>query len=396
MNVSGFLLLMALFGAMYTFPALTTSIAGDLGTSRTVLQGAFALWGLIIAACGPLSGRLVDRRGVRPALIGGSVALALAMIGLGASQSPWQIYAALLCFGAPAHALLQIGAMVSASRSGARRGGALGMAGAGIGAGLAILFPAAVWISTLIGWRATFFALAGLAAAVSVPAILLASNDPPPERARERAGSWRRLLGSGPFLLLFAGGVGIGVADEALYEHLAPYLTTLGLSLASAGTILSLLSFGYIGGQVAGGWGSDRLGRWPVGVVAAGLLAGALLALFAARPAGAALIVCAVSAGLGLGATLAVRNATLADVFDGPSLGLVTGAYQWAYALGGGGVGWAGAYVYERLNSYAPVFAASLAAVIVWVVCLRAALSSRRERALAPAPEGRPELRAEP
>lgn len=393
MNIGGFLLLMALFGAMYTFPALTTAIAGDLGTSRAVLQGAFALWGVVIAACGPLSGRLVDRRGVRPALIGGSVALALALIGLGASQAPWQIYAALLCFGAPAHALLQIGAMVAASRSGDRRGGALGMAGAGIGAGLAILFPAAVWVSTLIGWRATFFALAGISIAVSVPAILLAANDPPPERARERAGSWH-LLGSWTFLLLFVGGAGIGVADEALYEHLAPYLTTLGLPLASAGTILSLLSFGYIGGQVAGGRASDRLGRWPVGVVAAGLLAGALLALFAARPAGAALIVCAIGAGLGLGATLAVRNATLADVFDGPSLGLVTGAYQWAYALGGGGVGWAGAYVYERLSSYAPVFAASAAAVIVWVVCLRATLS-RRGRPHERAPEGSPSLRAE-
>lgn len=38
--------------------------------------------------------------------------------------------------------------------------------------------------------------------------------------------------------------------------------------------------------------------------------------------------------GAGLGATPAVRSAAPADRFAGPALGVVTGVYQWAFALG--------------------------------------------------------------
>jgi MFS family permease len=113
------------------------------------------------------------------------------------------------------------------------------------------------------------------------------------------------------------------------------------------------------------------------------LLGLAMLLFFATQPSGIGLFLGALSAGIGLGATIAIRSATLADVFDGPSLGLVTGAYQWAYALGGGAVGWAGAYVYEHFNSYAPVFGAGFVAMIIWAICLKATLNRRNDQGVA-------------
>jgi MFS family permease len=389
MRIAGFLLLMLLYGAVYSFPALTPAMAADFGTSRTVLQGAFALWALAVAALSPLVGRAVDRQGLRRPLTLGLVSLVLMLVGLGLARSPWQIYAVLIGFGALAHSLLQVATLVAASRTGAkRRGNALGLAGAGIGSGLAFLFPGTVWVSERLGWRAALLLFAGLTVAVGLPAVLTVARDrvvtaataattPATAPTGATADSAASLLRSPVFLLLFGGGVMIGLFDEALYQHLAPHLRALGFTAAYTGTALLCASLGYMGGQLVGGSLSDRLGRWGVGVIAA-LLAGAGLVVFGLSPLGrAGLLITAFGTGAGIGATIAVRSAALADLFDGPALGLVTGIYQWAFAIGSAIVGWAGAYAYERLGSYQPVFAASAAAAVLWLLCLKAALDPR-------------------
>jgi MFS transporter, OFA family, oxalate/formate antiporter len=384
MQIAGFLLLMLLYGAMYSFPALSTAMAADLGTSRTALQGAVAIWALAVAALSPLVGRSVDRQGLRRTLILGLASLILMLAGLGLARAPWQVYAVLIDLGALAHSLLQVATLVAASRTGARRrGNALGLAGAGIGSGLAFLVPGTVWVSGRWGWRAALLALGGATAVVGLPAVLTATRDRAVTTAALAAtaatggvdDSFASLLRSPAFLLMFGGGIMIGLLDEALYQHLVPHLQALGLSAAAAGTILGCASLGYIGGQVVGGSLSDHQGRWGVGVIAA-LLAGAGLAVLGLAALGrAGLLLTACGAGAGIGGTIAIRSAALADLFDGPALGLVTGTYQWSYAIGAAVIGWAGAYVDERLGSYQPVFVASAAGALVWLLCLRAALA---------------------
>jgi MFS family permease len=379
MAVSGFFLMLVLYGAMYTFPALTTTMAVDLGTTRTTLQGAFALWGLTVAACGPISGRLVDRYGLRPALIAGALGLVSALIGLGLAQASWQVYVVLVLLAAPAHMLLNLSAVVAASRQGAhKRGGALGMTGAGIGAGMTLLIPGAVWLSTVIGWRGALFALAGVATLVSLLVIAFMYQASAPAVSESASGPWYQLLRSRPFVVLFIGGIGVGLMDEALYQHLVPHLSATGVSLGLAGIVLGVVSLGYTVGQIVGGRLSDRWGRWPIGGAAAVFLGIALLLIALMPLQGVVLVLTALSAGLGLGATIAIRSATLGDSFNGPSLGLVTGAYQWAYALGGSTIGWAGAYIYERVGSYTPVFAAGVATALLWAICLKVAVSMHK------------------
>jgi hypothetical protein len=130
---------------------------------------------------------------------------------------------------------------------------------------------------------------------------------------------------------------------------LIPHLQASGLPSAQAAAILGIASFGYLGGQALGGIASDRLGRLSIGPVAAVASAAAVLWL-GVGPGLSSIVLAIVAAtyGVGLGATIVVRNATLADAFNGPFLGRVLGVYQWAYALGGAGMAWLGSAAYER------------------------------------------------
>ena len=62
--------------------------------------------------------------------------------------------------------------------------------------------------------------------------------------------------------------------------------------------------------------------------------------------------------------------AALAELFDGPAFGTVAGVYQWAYALGGAGIGWFGAFLFGRSGSYVATFVIAIAAAAFWVLCL--------------------------
>ena len=113
-------------------------------------------------------------------------------------------------------------------------------------------------------------------------------------------------------------------------------------------------------------WGSLRVGLLTAAAAAAGLL----LFTLGGSASEAGLLVGAALYGLGLGGTLVVRSALLAELFDGPAFGTVAGLYQWAYALGGAGIGWFGAFLFGRSGSYVATFVIAIAATAAWVLCL--------------------------
>jgi MFS family permease len=383
-----FVLVALLYGCAYAFPALVPLIAAELGGSRVAVGAAFGVYLLVVAGSGPLAGSMVDKIGLRPALLLGTVTFGAALTGIGLSQASSQVFASIAGLGGPAHATIQVGAMVATSRIGgtAQRGGAFGVLGAGIGLGLAVLPPAAVWLASMTGWRTVVL---GLAVLSTVPGIVVANVVRRYHRAEDQHAATNTvhpsgtggLLRSRPFILLFLGGIGVGLIDEAVYQHLIPHLQASGLPSAQAAAILGIASFGYLGGQALGGVASDRLGRLSIGLIAAVASAAAVLWL-GVGPGLSSIVLAIVAAtyGVGLGATIVVRNATLADAFNGPFLGRVLGVYQWAYALGGAGMAWLGSAAYERVGSYSVAFVTATFAAVLWIVCLRAALQGLDNR----------------
>ena len=205
----------------------------------------------------------------------------------------------------------------------------------------------------------------------SAPGAVSAAHEIPPPGSLDRPRSIRRTVRTRRFWVLFGGAAAIGVFDEGVLQAFIPGAVDAGIRAEVAAAALGIQSLTYVAGQVVGGWLSDRLGRRIVGLAAAVMVGGgvvAALGLVAAQPA-LAFAGIAVH-GLGTGATIAVRSAAFSDVFGGPNFGTIFGLLAVAYPIGGVVAVYAGAAAFDATGSYVALVPVVLAAIAVWAVAL--------------------------
>ena len=79
---------------------LAAPMARDLGISRATVFGAFSVSLLVMAACGPMVGRAIDRAGGRNMLMWSNVVLAIGLVLLGCADHVALLFAAWCILGA--------------------------------------------------------------------------------------------------------------------------------------------------------------------------------------------------------------------------------------------------------------------------------------------------------
>jgi hypothetical protein len=205
----------------------------------------------------------------------------------------------------------------------------------------------------------------------SAPGAVSAAHEIPPTGSRDRPRSIRRTVRTRRFWILFAGAAAIGVFDEGVLQAFIPGAVDAGIRAEAAAAALGIQSLAYVAGQVIGGWLSDRFGRRVVGLAAAVMVGGGVVAAIGLVAAQPALAVAGIAVhGLGTGATIAVRSAAFSDVFGGPSFGTIFGLLAVAYPVGGVIAVYIGAALYDATGSYAALVPVVLAAVALWGVSL--------------------------
>ena len=174
-------------GAMMTFPGQTTGVSvfldpiiADLGLSRSGVAALYLAGTLLGSLTLPLSGRLIDRRGPRTAVILFASAFALACVWMGMVRG-----AAMLLAGFTLIRALGQGALTLASGHVIaiwfvrRRGVAIGLLGVGTALASAV-FP--LVLETLIGsigWRSSYAVLGLVIATTILPVGALVFRDRP-------------------------------------------------------------------------------------------------------------------------------------------------------------------------------------------------------------------------
>ena len=242
------------FAAMGVLPGVAEDVGVTIPQAGHTIS-AYALGVVVGAPLIAIALARVPRRALllwmMAALLAGNVLSALAPDYL-------SLIAARFAAGLPHGAYFGVAMLFAASMVPPnRRAQAAGNVLLGLSIANVVGVPAATWLGQTFGWRATFLAVAALAALTIALVRIFTPETPAAEGAspRREIGALKRLQ---VWLTLGVGAVGFG-GVFAVYSYVSPTLTEVTkLPLGAVPTMLALIGLGMVAGNIAGGWLSDR------------------------------------------------------------------------------------------------------------------------------------------
>jgi len=358
-------------GLQLAFIGISTAIARRYaGMSGLALGIAYAGPGIGVAVALPVAAQLIQTAGWRSTSL---VFMASCLLGV---AFVW---------------MMTSGPPIVVPAPGARRPRTLAPAGAPSEArsSAALGEPLSAGQASLRATEARLAARASGLHETSAPGAVSAAQEIPPTGSGEHRHSVRRIVRTRRFWILFAGAAAIGVFDEGVLQAFIPGAVHNGMRADAAAAALGLQALTYVAGQVVGGWLSDRIGRRIVGLLAAVIVGGGVVAAFGLVAAAPALAIAGLALhGIGTGATIAARSAAFGDVFGGPTFGTIFGLLAVAYPVGGTLAVYVGAITFDSTGSYALLVPVVLAALAVWSISLWVAGPRRTRSAVTAAAPG--------
>lgn len=322
----------------YSIGLMVKPLAAEFGWSRAALGGAALCLQLGIVLSAPVTGRLIDRFGLRRIALCSIVGFAVAALavpllihGLAAYYAAWLALSLLGCGTTP---LVWTRAVVD--RFALARGLALGLTLLGTGiAGM--LAPAVIGAAILVhGWRAGFQMLGFASLLVALPITLIFLRDP--ATTDDGAGTkpalpLRRLAADGRFRRLALAFLLLGLSITALIVHLVPLLVDRGLADAPALAMAAALGLAVMVGRVLLGVLVDRFRPTIVAFCFLMLpVASCMLLLADNRLSFAAVLLL----GLAAGAEIDLLAYFVSRVFPLEHYGSIYGAALATFSLGAG------------------------------------------------------------
>jgi MFS family permease len=381
-----------------SFSIFYVAMLKEFHWSRADAAGAYSLSMLLFSVCGPLVGWLIDRYGTRKVMPFGVIVLTLGVLSSSFISSLWQLYffyGVLMAVGVT-HIGFIPNVLIISNWFFRHRALALGIANAGRGTGALFLLPLIQYVIQTAGWRHAYLFLGSLVFIVLLPLLSIFQRGHPKEKGLTRLGdedtapdatkhskpvpvgpSLPEAMHSYRFWTLGILGIVHGAAFSGLFVHAVAYMGDVGYPAFFAATIFGLAGACRSGGGIVGGFFSDRYGRESAFTVFSVLTIIGTTALIFSRPETPFMIYAfGILHGLGSGATGTISSSLQADVFQGPSFGLIFGFIQAAAGIGAALGPWLMGYIYDTQGTYLPALVGILGiyvmvAIGVWIVAPR-------------------------
>lgn len=349
---------------LFTFNFFMKPVSAELGLSRGTLSSAIGLYGLVNAFAAVAIGWMLDRWGTRRVMIPSLIVYVLVTMLFSFMSSATTLF---LIFG---FAGLVSGcqspvpyANVVARWFDRERGLALGLATAGVGLGVAVLGPIAVFLIGRFGWHGAYYGLAALAAVAGLLPVAIFLRDPPKTARQTRIADMAALPGltlveaarTASFWTIGSAFILAVIAINGTISQLVPYLTDKGISIAVATTALSASGLAIILGRVISGWFLDRF--WGPYVAASFFTIPMLGILLLSLSSSAMLLILgAALCGVGIGVEVDMM-AFFASRYCGLSAyGSIYGSMFGIFALGVAIGPTLAGLTFDFAHSYVPVF----------------------------------------
>jgi predicted MFS family arabinose efflux permease len=346
----------------------------ELDWSRDQVSNIAAVTLLIMAVVAPLSGYLLDRRGLRFTLLVGLIAVCLSSVLVSIADNIWLL---LLGFGIIGGVGFGIVATHVVAAAVARVypqnvGLATGIATSGSSAGQFVVVPLVAVLLASFSWRWGFAGIA-VGTALLIPLVWFVPDDRVPAQAvtgLAPSAGWRsdlsKILRSPVFHLLFWSYLICGYTTSGVIEtHLMPYASFCGFAPLPSATAYGLLSGVNLIGMIAVGWLTDRMNR-PLLLGCIYIIRG--LAFWLLLNVGGSyetLLVFAVIFGAVDYSTVPVTTSLVASHHGLRVVGLVMGLLTAGHQIGAAVGASLGGYFYVTDASYDLVWISSLALAII-------------------------------
>ncbi|MCX6007322.1 MAG: MFS transporter [Chloroflexi bacterium] len=284
--IAAFLITFITCGVNYSYGVFFLPLVNEFGWSRGLAAGVVLVAGITYAVTLPITGMLADRYGYKWVLTVSTGFLCIGLLLSSQIQSLWQLYIFDgLFIGLSISASFAIPVSLVALWFTRRQGLAVGVATLGISLGTAVIPLLITYLISALGWRTTFL-LAGIAVgAICIPLALLMrrptiaetqnlsanshgqdslSIGPSPDDSADTGLSVSEALHTPQFWMLFLVFLFFLLSLGLVMLHIIPYAIDSGMTPVQAATLLTLIGIFGIGGRLASGLVSDKLGIKPV------------------------------------------------------------------------------------------------------------------------------------
>lgn len=247
----------------YSLPVAVTPISEDTGWSHTIVTAALSLGLVVSAIAGIRVGRMLDSRGPRAIMAGGTLVGVIALLIVAAAPNLIVFFAAWILAGFAQSATLYPPAFAVVTRwYGTERVKPLTMLTLVGGLASTVFAPIIAWLIDACGWRLTYVILAGILAVVALPMHLFFLNrrwtdENATATARPSRAAIRAITRSPRFIVLQ---IAVALATFTLFAvtiNIIPVLIERGAGYSLAAIALGLVGFG----QVSGRFGYPSLER---------------------------------------------------------------------------------------------------------------------------------------
>jgi OFA family oxalate/formate antiporter-like MFS transporter len=405
---AAFCVALVAYGVQYSFGIFIDPLTEDFGWSATLVTGAASLFMFSRGALAIFTGWVTDRYGPRIIVAIGGLFLGLGLILTSRSSTAWQLYLFYGLMGGFGLSVAYAPLMATVSRwFVSKRGLAIGIVAAGIGAGTAVMSLLASHLVATYAWRLSYIIIGLLALIIIIPGAFLLRRSPeekgllPLGKAEATAGDKENLNIAKKEGSLTSESAGFSLKDAARTRAFWLLLTIiifwsicvqmvminivyhaikgLGILEGVAATFLSVIGISSIIGRPVMGAVSDRLGGKRTLVICLILQALAMFWLLRATDIWMLYLFAAVF-GFAYGGCVPLLPVIAGEIFKLKAIGAIVGVQMLGVAIGGAIGPILGGYVFDVTGSYYLAFMVGGICTIVTLILLAFIRAPRKVR----------------
>ena len=381
LKVAAAIIVGTLFGStvlpMMALGLLLLPMTEEFGWSRTSFSLGMSAMMLGGALSAPVLGALVDRLGVRPMILGGTVLVGLMTMALSLQTGAlWQFLAGFALLGALGSTAVGYAKVLGALFN-KHRGKALAIFGVESSLAGALAVPIIQWLLVNHGWRGVFLGMGAIILA-TVPLLWLWLQEPDTPAVAPGAAPGEvpgvplaEALRSRQFWFITLAGFLAIIPAIGMLPHMIPYMLSRGVEMNSAVGMVALMSVAMAVGTLAGGWCLDRFDSAKVAAPFSLLSTLGIVGLLFLSGGSAGLAILAASTvliGFAGGAKRPMGTFFQLRFFGLKDFGGILGVQSPFLALGMGIAPPLVGYCYDRLGRYEPALLVMVGMMAVTIV----------------------------